>query len=55
MEAPHTIEVDGVAIDPQPLHDRLLAGAAQGEEQRLIRIGHYVLRVGFRGGHRGTI
>ena len=55
VKAPHTIEVDGVPIDPQPLHDRLLAGAAQGEEQRLIRIGHHVADVRSRSGLRRTI
>ena len=38
----HAVEVNRVFIDPQPLHDRFLTGAAQGQEECLIRIGNYI-------------
>ena len=48
METLHAVEVDGMVIEPQSLHDRFLTGAPQCQKQGLIRVGHHIVGPGMR-------
>ena len=43
VEPSHAVEVDRMFVEPDDLHDRLLTGAAQREQQRLIGVRHHIV------------